>query len=208
MNSIPASRRKNLIIGGSFSILNSVFFIRLIWQLVHKNYGQSSLIFLIVILIIQITFIFCGFKLHLVEKFLKVISSTLSPFFIFAIFYLIKKGLKELLVFQSKSFKLDIGSWFISIFLWIVLILIIQLISHLAHRTRKQSILPISKPLLVVFLLTVISLMSYWFYTQIFNPLPSYANYDPEISYLVNSLTPFKDLELYRRMDHPVRSCN
>ena len=43
----------------------------------------------------------------------------------------------------------------------------------------------------------------YLLFYYVIRPGPFFIHYDPELQYMLNSLTPFKDLELYRRMDHP-----
>lgn len=47
------------------------------------------------------------------------------------------------------------------------------------------------------------SVTGYLLFYYVIQPGPFFIHYDPELQYMLNSLTPFKDLELYRRMDHP-----
>ena len=207
MKSNQKSQLKTIIIGLSFSILNALFLIRIIWQYTLQNYEPISPALLIALIGIQITFIFCGTRFNLIEKIYKLTPNTAAPFIVFIIFYLLKKVIKRILASQSADFRLDVGTWFIAIFLWIGIVLSIQFIIELFHRTQQKNVAPSkstkSKLIVIILISTLLLLVGFWFYTQAINPLPAYAEYDPEISYLVNSLTPLKDLELYRRMDHP-----
>jgi len=105
----------------------------------------------------------------------------------------------------------ELRSFFIAFWLWIVFSLLActfsvnfsRLFSRPAGQTggadqRTRKIIFTAGGILIAF-----AVLGYWLYTEVIHPLPYFHNYDPEFPYFLNSLTPFRDLELYQRMDHP-----
>ncbi len=196
------------LIGISFSILNLTFLLRLIWVLIKHNYDIGTSVLLITVILIQVFFVISGFYRNLVKKMVQLLSIPGIIFFVFFSFSLIKKGVKLILISQTNFIRSEIGTWFLSLFLWLTCLIIIQSIRELLLRIQTKDPNPssnkfASRILLLGFIFILSLMIGFWLYTQLINPLPIYSYYDPEYSYMLNSLTPFKDLELYRRMDHP-----
>ena len=131
-----------------------------------------------------------------------------SIIWVFGFFIIIKKGLKQILLPEPFQVYSEISFWFITLFLWLastyLFIFLRSLFSKVITPQEKDQRQDWPARILFGGLIILLALiMGYWIYTQVVNPLPVYANFDPEYSYMLNSATPFIDLELYKRMDHP-----
>ncbi len=200
--------RSEKITGLFFSVFNIFFCLRLIWQLFHTVLNRNAILLLGIVFLFQILFIIAGFQKKLFQRILSLIHLAGSPFLIFFVFIFVKRLLKPMLVDQPINIRVEIGTWYLAIFLFLAFVIIINFFRDLSFRVtetipesdRNQFQYKFIKygHFLIIFLV-----VGYWIYTQAINPLPIYSNYDPEFTYMLNSLTPFKDLELYGRMDHP-----
>jgi len=102
----------------------------------------------------------------------------------------------------------EVRSFFLGIFLWLFIVWgsarlyesLGSLLEKGAISDRDAKATRIYKIGLTLILFT---LTGYLLFCYIIRPGPFFIHYDPELQYMLNSLTPFKDLELYRRMDHP-----
>lgn len=202
------SHNPHKYIGVSFSAVNLFFLLRMIWLLSHGEWGARTTLLLVG------TAVICGvlFAAGLLELFLdlfrRIYSLPGSIIIIFGAFVVLKKGLKLLLSSQNASIRTEIGTWFIALFLWAAGAFLVTFIRKLVGdswqaRTNGITWNTRSRMMLAGFLLISGLLVGYWTYTQIITPLPTYANYDPEYIYMLNSGTPLIDLELYKRLDHP-----
>jgi hypothetical protein len=132
-----------------------------------------------------------------------------AVFPLFVIFLVSQQLINWLRSFLFDDTSLEIASFFIALWLWIVFCLAAvkfrTAFSSLLSVSQKQR--PANQQLWRIYLtgswLIILVIAGYWVYTQIISPLPIYHNYDPEYAYFLNSLTPFEDMDLYQRMDHP-----
>lgn len=197
------------LIGISLILINLMYVIRFIWLTIHLREDLKSVLILILFLIIAILLIIVGFNRQYLLLLDKVFNYKGMVFAVFLIFFASKKVLKWILVSPKTILFLEIGPWFLAIFLWLVVFIFANFIKKLAsilpEKDKKilQELTPQRLFFRVIFSVVLITIVGFWFYTQLINPLPPYAGYDPEYAYMINSITPFKDLELYRRMDHP-----
>jgi|GEM_PF-3027369 len=200
--------RSEKITGMLFSLINSLFFIRFIWQLSIIKPTQKTIIIICGVLVIQILLVVIGLLPILSKKILSLIHLSGSPFILFIVFIFSKRLLKPIIADQELGIRAEISTWYLAIFLFLAVVILINFLRELSHRatdTLPKSSVDQSKSRFIKtsYYLVIVLLIGYWVYTQVINPLPIYSNYDPEFSYMLNSLTPFKDLELYARMDHP-----
>jgi len=192
----------------SFSIINLLFLARFAWLLTQTPWDSRTSLILISATIICLFFTIAGF-LNVFRKALNLVYSIPgSILVIFGIFVILKKGVKIILSEVSSQIFTEVGTWYISLFLWLAGFFFIHFIKNLTSTTiqskeniNKKTIY--SKILFISFLVILGLIISFWTYTQLINPLPTYAHYDPEYIYMLNSGTPLIDLELYRRLDHP-----
>ena len=109
---------------------------------------------------------------------------------------------------RDRAIWVEVRSFFLGISLWLLIVWgfvgLYQSLGSLLERggisERDANAARIHKIGLTLILFT---LMGYFLFYYIILPGPFFIHYDPELQYMLNSLTPFKDLELYRRMDHP-----
>ena len=197
------------LIGISLILFNLIYAIRLIGLIINLREDIKSVLILVLFLTIAILLIIVGFNRHYLLLVDKVINYKGMVFGIFLIFIVIKKVVNWILVSPKNILFLEIGPWYLAIFLLLVVFLSANFIKKLASilpekdKNNFQEKTPERLFFRVFFSAVLIIIVGVWFYTQLINPLPLYAGYDPEYAYMINSMTPFKDLELYRRMDHP-----
>lgn len=127
------------------------------------------------------------------------------------IVFLFSSQILRFLKYITSSVAFEFRGWFISNYIWILLIYCIVRITKESENfsiIRRNDVFQIRDVkyqwIFKIGLILIFSIIiGYWIYTQIINPLPYYYNYDPEYQYMLNATTPFKDSVLYKRMDHP-----
>jgi hypothetical protein len=109
---------------------------------------------------------------------------------------------------RDRAIWVEVRSFFLGIFLWLLIVwgfarLYESLGSLLEKGGLSERDANATRIYKVGLTLILFTLTGYFLFYHIILPGPFFINYDPELQYMLNSLTPFKDLELYRRMDHP-----
>jgi hypothetical protein len=195
-------------IGYSLSAFNVIFLARMAWMILDSPaIGRTTFVLLgfsLLSILLFVAGLLKGFK----RWFSFLYSIPGSMVWIFGFFILIKKGVRQILLPEPTLVFAEISFWFITLFLWLagaflVIFLRSLFFKALPLREKDRNQDTAAKTLLIGFLILLALTTGYWIYTQMIDPLPVYINYDPEYSYMLNSATPFIDLELYKRMDHP-----
>ncbi len=208
-NKIPQIKLFNLHISRIlFALFNLFFSLRLIWVLLASNLNRSSIKLLIMVIVVQILLAVAGSIRKLFSLLTWPLLITGGPLLLYFVFIISKRFLKPILESQPDGIQVEVGAWFFGLFLVLALIILLSFLWDLTRRaldavSRQRTNDPKARLLAAGHLVIILILIGYWIYTQFINPLPIYSNYDPEFTYLMNSLTPFKDFELYVRMDHP-----
>ncbi len=110
-------------------------------------------------------------------------------------------------IFTGIAFELR--GWIIFHFLWAITYSLYFGISRiwptgtLIHSHNQSQSRKYRNYYLIGIAIFSIAIIGLWIYKQWLTQLPIFYNYDPEFSYMLSSLTPFKDMKLYSRMDHP-----
>jgi hypothetical protein len=199
------------LLGLSFSILNLMFALRFIVIGVGLR-AEHSIFFLLLFLGCAILAVGLS-VLSLIRQIMTLVKDFLSDnraVFQIAIYFLVLREVVDYVLSSrfSKEIRLEIGGWFMALFLWLFLswgiFRIRNAIADLSISSWKKTTFNwnSSKLYYVSLSLPLILLVSYWVLYHWVYSLPAYANYDPEFAYMLNSFTPLKDLILYRRMDH------
>jgi len=109
---------------------------------------------------------------------------------------------------RDRAIWVEVRSFFVGIFLWLLIVwgfarLYQSLGSLLEKGGMSEWNANATRIYKIGLALILFTLTGYFLFYYIILPGPFFIHYDPELQYMLNSLTPFKDLELYRRMDHP-----
>jgi hypothetical protein len=109
---------------------------------------------------------------------------------------------------RDRAMWVEVRSFFLGIFLWLLIVWgsvrLYEFLGSLLEKGRiSQRDAKATRIYKIGLTLILFTLTGYLLFYYVIRPGPFFMNYDPELQYMLNSLTPFKDLELYRRMDHP-----
>jgi hypothetical protein len=120
---------------------------------------------------------------------------------------------RQILIFiltagRDRAIWVDVRSFFLGIFLWLLIVWglgrFYESLGSLLEKDKIGERNAKSKRIYKIGLTLILSAVTgYLLFYYVIQPGPFFIHYDPELQYMLNSLTPFKDLELYRRMDHP-----
>lgn len=200
-------------IGFSFIILNLYYTARLGMTFANNTrvLNQLDKISLLVFSIVSLGIAFVSLKSRIITQLIDYYKRKRIVFELFIWFLVSRQFMIWILKRLAKPATQEIRGWFLSISIWFVFSFavdtILYQIKEILARRREEPGKYLSnkarKGFTVGLVLIILIISSYWIYTQIISPLPHYINYDPEYAYLLNSITPFKDTNLYFRMDHP-----
>jgi hypothetical protein len=109
---------------------------------------------------------------------------------------------------RDRAMWVEVRSFFLGIFLWLLIVWgFARLYESLGSLLEKGRIserdAKATRIYKIGLALILFTLTGYWLFYCVIRPGPFFIQYDPELLYMLNSLTPFKDLELYTRLDHP-----
>ena len=209
LNKIPSIKFRNeRITGALIALINLFFAARLVWVLFTSSPERKTFLLLGLAILIQLAFVIAGILPKANQIAHRLLHLTGSPFILYFVFIISKRFIKPILENESILIQTELGTWFYAVFLFLTLIIIVNFVRDLTSRaletiTQTKQDDPKSRFVEISQYLIILILIVYWVYTQFINPLPIFSNYDPEFTYMMNSLTPFKDFELYVRMDHP-----
>ncbi|MFV1949832.1 MAG: hypothetical protein ACC633_07870 [Anaerolineales bacterium] len=198
--------------GYSLAVLNVYYILRFIitfWNS-YQTINIQSKVVLLGLIFTSLIITYFSIKPRYINFLIDYFTKERAIYELFIVFLFSTQILKFLKQITS-SVAFEFRGWFISNYIWIVLIYcIVRIIkesvnSAIIRQTDVFSFRNVNHQWIFKIGLLLISsiIIGYWIYTQFINPLPNYFNYDPEYQYMLNATTPFKDSELYQRMDHP-----
>ncbi len=200
-------------IGFSFIVLNLYFTARfgITFAINASQLDQLDKIFLLVFSMVSLGIAFISLKSRIITQLIDYYKRKRIVIELFIWFLVSRQFMIWILKRLGKPATQEIRGWFLSISIWFVFSLALDTIQYkikeiLARRREEPGKIlnnKVRKGFTVGLVLIILIISSYWIYTQVISPLPYYINYDPEYPYLLNSITPFKDTNLYLRLDHP-----
>lgn len=200
-------------IGWAFLTLNLYYTLRLALALLNRFRVLSLQSMLALLVSLALAGLLAALSLRgkldsLVRAFLDRANAILE---LFVYFLFLSQVLEWAFSFLTTAAAFEIRSWLLANLLGLVACQLIrkgrELIPSAPLVDSPEPPIPGKAPFRRAYLaglgLVAVLVAGYWAYTQVIAPLPHYANYDPEYSYMLTALTPFKDGWLYARLDHP-----
>jgi len=196
-------------IGITFSILNLIFSLRfLVLGIGLRNeLPLHHVVIFISCSLISAFLAIIGINRAFVDRIYAYLEDNSTVYQIAIGFLVVREGVVWILDNLLEIVYIELGGWFIAISLWLFLCwgilslgrdLSLLLIPNMNKHNNKKSIFYYLGLILPILLLVGFWILFHWINFDLF-----YVNYDPEIPYMFNSFTPFIDLSLYNRMDHP-----
>lgn len=210
---LESGSKRIKITGFSLIILNLSFAVRFLVTIRNgmSTFSSRSDYVLLILSLLAIGLSYLAIKSRMIIQITAYFQKKRSVFELF-IWFLASRQLVSWLVNRLDTpAALEISGWYVTLCLWTVINLAGNAFSfHFGDIFRQRNTVspfkrytPQRKVFTVGVILILLTICGYWLYTQILAPLPYYVDYDPEFSYFLNSLMPFKNLELYKYMDHP-----